>query len=244
MSAPLLGWSTGCLSTEPPEPASGKGQDTLPAIVNEVYCETGHDGEGGYLKHGKLTSEIYSQKGAMNYLVPAYGSITVDEFGPVQLRTLRRGMIDAKLARTTVNAYQTRIVQMFGWGVGREMVPATVWQSLKQVGRLQKGKTTAPDAKKKRAALWADVEAALPHLHTHPARRSILESLVRLHWHFGGRPQDLVTIRAGDIDRTEPVWRYAVDAHKNEHREQELTYWIGPKAQAILVRKRIARETG
>lgn len=63
---------------------------------------------------------------------------------------------------------------------------------------------------------------------------AVLESLVLVHWLLGGRPQDLVSMRAGDIDRTESPWRYLVDGHKNEHRNQELVYWIGPKAQAIL----------
>ncbi|MDY3557569.1 hypothetical protein R5W23_000096 [Gemmata sp. JC673] len=64
---------------------------------------------------------------------------------------------------------------------------------------------------------------------------AILEALVRVHWWLGGRPEDLVSMRPGDLDRTEDVWRYVPDTHKNEHREQELEYWIGPKAQAILV---------
>ncbi|HEY1187561.1 MAG TPA: site-specific integrase [Gemmata sp.] len=210
-----------------------------------AYCENGDDGEGGYQKHGKLTSEIHSQRAAMNYLLAAHGSTSVDEFGPEQLRAVRKAMIDARplrngkpsphgLSRNTINGYQTRLVQMFGWGVGRKLVPATVWHELKAVGRLQKGKTVARDPAKKKAVPWVDVEATLPHLHTDPDCRAVLESLVRLHWLVGGRPEDLVSLRPGDLDRTGDVWSYSPETHKNEHREQELTYWIGPKAQAIL----------
>jgi integrase len=197
------------------------------------YCETGDAAEGGYLKRGRLTSEIHAQRGAVNYLTPSYGDAAVEEFGPDQLRAVRKAMIDAKLARRTINGYQTHTVQMFDWGVGRQLVAPAVWQTLKQVGRLQKGKTTAPDARKKRAVPWSEVEAILPHRHQRAGPRAVLESLVRVHWLIGGRPQDLVSMRAGDIDRSEEEWCY-VDGNKNEHREQELTCWMGPRCRAIL----------
>jgi integrase len=199
------------------------------------YCENGDDGEGGYLKHGKLTSGIHAQRAAMNYLMVSHSKKLVDEFGPDDLRAVRRGMIETNLARQTINGYQTAIVQMFGWGVGRKLVAAEVWQTLKHVGRLQKGKTTARDNPKRRAVAWADVEATFPHLHTFPDRRAVLESLIRVHWFLGGRPQDLVRMQVGDIDRTSDVWHYVVESHKNEHRDQEHPgYYIGPRCQAIL----------
>lgn len=213
------------------------GESVLVAELVEAwldYCEHGDEGEGGYIKHGRLTSAIYSHRGAANYLLAAHAMLCVDAFGPDDLRAVRKAMLDAKLSRQTINHYQTNIVQMFGWGVGRQLVPGDVVQRLEKVGRLQKGKTTASERKKKPAVPWADVEATFPHLHFHEARRAALESLIRVHWFVGGRPQDLLGMRAGDIDRTGDVWRYAVEGHKNEHREQELAYFIGPKCQAIL----------
>lgn len=198
------------------------------------YCERGDDGEGGCVKRGKLTSAIYGHRSAANYLLAAHGGKLVEEFGPDDLRVVRKGMIDATLSRTTINGYQTSIVQMFGWGVGRQLVPAHVCDRLRHVGRLQKGKTSAPERKKKPAVPWSDVEAVFAHLHAHEPRRAILETLVRVHWLIGGRPQDLVGMRVGHLDRTGDVWRYDVDGHKNEHRERELAYYIGPKCQAIL----------
>jgi integrase len=199
------------------------------------YCEHGDDGEGGCIKRGKLTSAIYAHRSAANYLLEAHGTGSVDAFTPDDLRAVRKGMIDAKLSRTTINGYQTGIVQMFGWGVGRQLVPADVCDRLKHVGLLQKGKTSAPERKKKPAIPWANVEAVFPHLHANESRRAVLETLIRVHWLLGGRPNDLVSMRVGHIDRTGDVWRYAVEGHKNEHREQELAYYIGPKCQAILV---------
>jgi integrase len=200
-----------------------------------AYCETGDDGEGGYLKHGKLTSGIHAQRAAMNYLNALFGEVDVEAFGPDELRAVRKKMIECDLARRTINGYQTAIVQMFGWGVGRKVVAGEVWAALKQVGTLKKGKTTARDNAKKTAAPWADVAATFPHLHQSESRRAVLESLVRAHWLLGGRPQDMVSMRVRDLDRTGDVWRYAVERHKNEHREKELAYWVGPRCQSVLL---------
>lgn len=198
------------------------------------YCEHGDDGEGGYQKRGKLTSGIHAQRSAMKYLRETYGPVPVNEFGPDQLRAARKKMLDAKLARKTINGYQGHIVQMFGWGVGRQLVEPRTWEVLTHVGRLQKGKTTARDNPKRRGVPWDDVRATFPHLHKFDSWRAVLESLIRAHWYIGGRPQDLIGMRVGDIDRTADVWHYVVDGHKNEHREQELAYWIGPRCQTVL----------
>ncbi|QJW94750.1 site-specific integrase [Frigoriglobus tundricola] len=199
-----------------------------------AYCKTGDGGEGGYLKHGRLTSRIHAQQTATKYLTKGYGLTPIDQFGPDELRAVRKGMIDANLARKTINGYQGNIVQMFGWGVGRKLVKPETWHTLQTVGRLLKGKTTAPDWPKKRAAKWEDVEAAFPFLHDREDCRAALETLIRVHWLIGGRPQDLTGMRVGDIDRSEDVWHYVVNAHKNEHREQDLDYFIGPRAQPLL----------
>lgn len=81
---------------------------------------------------------------------------------------------------------------------------------------------------------WADAEAVFPHLHPTPARRAALETLIRVHWLLGGRPQDLCGMRPADVDRADDLWAYHVDRHKNEHRDDAHSYWIGPKAQQIL----------
>ncbi|MDY3557568.1 hypothetical protein R5W23_000095 [Gemmata sp. JC673] len=101
----------------------------------------------------------------MKYLMDAHSGTLVDEFGPDQLREVRKAMVEAGLLRKTINGYQTSIVQMFGWGVSRRFVPAGIWYELKAVGRLVKGKTVAKDNPKKTAAPWKDVEAVFPHLH-------------------------------------------------------------------------------
>ena len=49
------------------------------------------------------------------------------------------------------------------------------------------------------------------------------------------RPQEVVRLRAVDIDMTDPAcWTYRPNRHKTEHHGRERLIFIGPRAQAIL----------
>jgi integrase len=154
--------------------------------------------------------------------VKVYPDTPVNQFGPDELRAVRRGMIEAKLARRPVNGYQTRIVQMFGWAVGKQLVPSDTWMSLKQVERLERGKTTAPDRPRRRSVKWPAVEAVFPHLHKQAAKRQALETMIRAHWFIGCRPQDIVGLTPADLDQDGELTLWTVEKHKNEHRDQPL----------------------
>jgi integrase len=222
-----LEWATRTVRPGPVKP----GVVVLVAELVEhwlAHCET------WYTKNGKLTSGFHSHKSAAGAVAAEYGATPVEDFTPDDLRAVRAIWVHQGLHRLTVNTYQTAVKKMFGWGVGKRLVPPGVWHELQQVERLQRGRTKAPERKKKRAAPWADVEATFPHLHERADRRAVLEAMVRVHWLLGCRPQDLCGMRPRDIDRTGDVWHYVPGSHKNEHRDQELEYWIGPKAQAVL----------
>lgn len=228
-------WATRAARVAPPIPP---GETAFVCEVVEgwlVHCEHGHDGQGGYRKHGKPTSELHLQRSAAGFVVKLYAELPAHEFGPDQLRTVRKAMIDAGLARPTVNAYQSRVVQMFGWAVGKKLVPGDTWLSLRQVEHLERGKTTAPDKPRRRSVPWVSVAGVFEPLHRNPAKRAVLEALIRAHWFIGCRPQDITSLTPADLERDASPWLWTVEKHKNEHREKPLTYWIGPQAQAVLV---------
>ena len=69
------------------------------------------------------------------------------DFRPLALKAVRQAMIDAGLARTTINQRVGRIVRLFKWAVENELVPPTVHQALKAVRGLQKGRSSARETK-------------------------------------------------------------------------------------------------
>ncbi len=190
--------------------------------------------DGYYVKNGRPTSEVYGQRSAAAAVVRAFPDLPAADFGPGQLRAVRDAIVAAGKSRSTANAYQTRVVQMFGWAVGQRLVAADVWHSLQKVERLQRGRTKAPDRAKRRPVKWDDVRRTLRHLHPTAARRLVLMRLTLAHWWIGCRPQDVAGMKPGEVDRSGPLWRWEPATHKNEHRGQDLVYWIGPKAQRVL----------
>ena len=76
-----------------------------------------------------------------------YGSTKVIEFGPLALQTVRQAMIEAGLARTTINACIVLIRGVFKWGVSRQLVQPSVLQALQAVGGLRRGRTSARETK-------------------------------------------------------------------------------------------------
>jgi integrase len=146
-----------------------------------------------------------------------------------EVRVLRQG-----LCRRFINKQVGRVRRMFAWAVEEELVPVAVHQALLRVRSLKKGKTAAREKPRVKPVPDAHVDAVLPLVP--PAVRAMIE-VQRL---CGGRPQDVVQMRAADIDTAGPVWEYHPGRYKTEHRndeddpDQERIVYLGPRAQAIL----------
>ena len=87
-------------------------------------------------------------------------------FGPLALKALRKAMIDAGLARTTINQRVGRIVRLFKWAVENEgWVPPAIHRALKADSRDCRrafGRRAEPEAG--RAGARGGVEAIRPGL--------------------------------------------------------------------------------
>jgi len=79
------------------------------------------------------------------------GDQLVAEFRPMRLKVLRQALLDSRdkrgrrLSRRYVNNLIAQIRAFFKWGVGEELVPPSVYQSLQAVDGLRPGRTDAPE---------------------------------------------------------------------------------------------------
>jgi integrase len=168
-------------------------------------------------------------------------TLGVDEFGVEHLRTFQRSLIARGLAATTAVSYRGMVLRAFAWGAsrttddGRPMFPPLTLAALREVERPQAGRDGARITEPVGAVEWSRVEAVFPHLADGGERRRILETLVRVHWLTGMRSGELLAMRWGDIDRSGDVWRYDVGEHKRSHKKRRRVYFLGPKAQALLL---------
>ena len=177
---------------------------------------------------GTLMAEHDHIRLAVRFARKLHGSTLAEEFGPLALKAVRQAMIDAGLARITINQRVARVVRMFRWAAENEMLPASIYQALDAVEGLKKGRTAARESRKVRPVGDADVAACRPFL----TRQvwSIVE-LLRL---TGARAGEIVPIRTADIDRSGAVWIYRPRAHKTEASGHDRVIAFGPRAIEVL----------
>ncbi len=183
-----------------------------------------------YRKGGKLTTEYDGIRMAFRYLKAAYSHSLVSEFGPLALKAIRLKMVEADLARSTINRNVSRIQQCFRWAASEQLIDVATSHALDTVGGLQKGRSDARETDPVLPVSDEAIDATLPHL---PA---VVADMVRLQRLTGMRPAEVCSLRPADIDRTADVWVYRPCGHKTEHHSKSRTVFIGARGQEILLR--------
>lgn len=92
---------------------------------------------------GIPTGELDSIKRALRPLKDLYADTLATEFGPRALAVVREQMVTAKLCRSLVNKRIDRVKRMFKWATAEELVPVTVYQSLRALAGLRRRRSEA-----------------------------------------------------------------------------------------------------
>lgn len=178
---------------------------------------------------GNPTHEVNEIKRSLAPLRKLYGHSRADQFGPRALAAVRQEMIGCGWCRTLINRRMERIKRAFKWASSQELVPVTIYQGLRTLTGLQKGRTEARESEPVKPVDPAHVAATLPHLDAH------LRTMVELQRLTGMRPGEVCSITLGEVERTGEVWLYRPREHKTAHRGRARVIPIGPKARAAIV---------
>jgi integrase len=209
--------------------AEPKGKAPPDLTVNEVVLAFWRHAEQYYRKpDGTPADELANFRDALRPLKDLYGATPAGEFSPVKLKAVRQAMIEAGLARTTINQRVRRVIRVFKWAAAEELLAEAVYRALTTVGGLQKGRTTATEPPPVGPVPEAQVEAVRPHV----ARQ--VWAMIELQRLTGMRPGEVVAMRTGDLDRSGEVWTYTPATHKTAYRGRGRTVYLGPRAQAVL----------
>jgi len=207
-----------------------------------------------YIKNGKPTSEAETIKRSLVFLNRKFCEEPANSFTSKKLEVVRESIaadpvvkvrkvkkkngktetsqfvVQKNKARSTANSYTAKIKQMFKWAVHEELVDPGVYERLRALPPLKKGRTKARETQKVRPVSEEHIQAVLKIL------PSVVADMVRVQRLVGCRPQDVVNMCPADITKGEPgePWLYRPESHKTAHHDQELVLPIGPKAQAIL----------
>lgn len=175
----------------------------------------------------------------LRVLVRLCGSTPAHTFGPNKLRQVREAMIhgdpDAKSprrpwSRKYVNVQVQRIIRIFKWAAARELLPVTIYQQLRTIEPLRRGRCAARETEPVKPVADKLVDAIQPYVSKQ------VWALIELQRLTGARPCELFQLRPIDLHTTDAsgVWTYSPDEHKTAHRGRTRTIYIGPKAQDVI----------
>jgi integrase len=181
-----------------------------------------------YVKAGQKTTEMTNVKRAIRALREAYATLPARDFSPLKLKAVRERLVDDGLCRMTSNRHVRCVVRIFRWATENELVPADVWNSLRAVKPLAKGRCEAPERPPVLPVPDDVVEATLGHLDAQTA------AMVKVQLLLACRPGELCSMTAGDIDQSGDVWIYRPQSHKCQHHDKDRIIPIGPRAQLLL----------
>lgn len=240
---------------EPPPPVPA---DT-PLTLTELIARYWRFAKTYYVKGGKPTSEIHSIKLALRFVRRLYGGTSALDFSPKKLKAVREAMITHEItrevktadeetgavawerkvirkgmARKCINKLVGRVRRMYAWAVEEELLPVEIHAALLRVKGLKRGKSAARETPRVRPVPEEHLATVLPLV------PEMIRAMIQVQLLSGCRPQEVVQMRAGDIDTANPVWEYRPRRHKTEHHDDagnpdhDRVVYIGPKCQQIL----------
>ena len=215
--------ATGVRSTAPPANSAPLGM-----TVSQVLLKYQEFAREYYSHDGEPTKEFVEMGLALKPVRVLYSDLLAAEFGPLKLQAVRQQMIDQGLSRGVVNNRINRVKRFFKWAVSQELPPPAIYEGLRTVGGLKRGRTAARETEPVRPVEDAHVERVLPLVSPQVAAMIQLQRLT------GMRPCEVVVMRPADLDRRGDVWVYELAEHKNAWRGHRRLVPLGPRAQEVL----------
>jgi integrase len=209
-------------------PTTGPRRAASTPSVNELILAYFRHVQSYYIKDGRPTSEQDNIRQALRFVRQLFGASPAIEFGPVALANVRQAMIAAGRSRKLINKDVNRVRGMFGWAVEHELLPVEVHQALRRVKGLRKGRSDAREIAPVEPVAEESIRAILPHLSPQVA------AMIQLQHLCGARPQEVVSIRPGEVETSGEVWLYQPWHHKTEHFDRRKVIMLGPRAQEVL----------
>ncbi|MEX0653512.1 MAG: site-specific integrase [Phycisphaeraceae bacterium] len=193
-----------------------------PVTVTEVCVE--------YVKHARQkrdARDVDHIEPALRIARQLYGSEPAESFGPKRLRIVRQQMIDKGLARSTINKRVKWVRAAFRWAASHELVSERIHRRLDTVEPLRRGDGGRETERVK----------PVPRPDIRRTRRLVpqpVRGLIDLQLLTGARADELVRLRAVDIDMSDQVWIYRPENHKTAYAGKTRMIYFGPRARRLL----------
>lgn len=167
-----------------------------------------------YRKNGEVTGEVANVRAAIKYLNRKFRDTLVKDFDSLKLEVVRELMIEAGLARTTINNNISKLKTMFKWGANKKLIDKMVYLDVSTLAGLKAGRSMARETDPVRPVPDQFVEALEDHV------TSPVWAMIQLQVLTGMRPREVLQMGSCDISTAGKVWEYRPSSHKTQHRKK------------------------
>jgi integrase len=177
---------------------------------------------------GRSTGTSEDIKITLGYLKRLFGPTPLADFGPGEFKTVRAAMIEDDRVRIQVNKRSAQVRQFFKWCVEEQIVSPMVLEGIRAVRALDPGRSGVKEGKVVEPADPVAVEKAIPFM---PPAVAAVVAILR---YTGARPNEILSMRPCDLDRSLDVWSFNPPRHKTAWRGKKRSIYIGPEAKQFL----------
>jgi hypothetical protein len=111
---------------------------------------------------GNVSSELSAMTGPLRLLRELFGSTPAGDFGPLSLKAVREAMVQRGWSRTSVNKQCNRVKQVFRFAAESELLPAAVYDTLRTVTGLRRGRSEARESEPVKPVPQPMIDAVRP----------------------------------------------------------------------------------
>lgn len=184
-----------------------------------------------YLDYCQITfvkGEYDNTRSSLKKLINHSGVLMLEEFGPRRLKLFRDALAKDGTSRSHCDKVVGRVKKMFKWAASEEIIKPAAYQALTTLPPMKRGE--ARESSPRRPVRYSQVRAVMK------AASPKIADMIRFQWIVGCRPGEVCAMRWEDIDMSQSPWRWVPSTHKNRWRGKKLEMFLGPMAQAVLLR--------
>ena len=210
-----------------------EGGDGAPAFTVNDLCAKWAAHAAAYYSESQEAAD--SVRGLRTFR-DMFGTRPIESMTHPDMIDYRSALAEKGYVRTTVNKYLGYAKRMFAWALDERLVSAQVKAECTAISPLKPHRGKVRESEPISAVSDADVEATCANL------PPSLADMVRVHRLCGARPDEICNLSWDCVERRGKVWAYRPKKHKNKFRNKPRVIVLGPRAQGILEKYRLADE--
>jgi integrase len=204
-------------------------QDELQTVTIDQLAIRFMSWAEGHYETRESSGRVSNARQALQHLIASYGTEATSLFSAMKLEQIRNRMIADDLSRRYINDMIAIIKLAFKKGVVWGMVGATTWHNVVALESIPSGKGLVRETEPIGPVPVRDIAAVKRQV------SAPIWAMIVLQYRTGMRPNEVLNLKPGQVDRSDDLWIYIPPTHKTQHRGKMRVLVLDRKAQRVLL---------